>query len=367
MDEFRSEVVDFLRQVIAADEACPAFGAILPPELHDRARTWQRTMFESGWAGLHWPERFGGRGLSMAHTTIWFEECARLDVAPYLNLQGIILAGEAILRSGSDAQREQHLPSTLSGETLWCQLFSEPDAGSDLASLRTAAVPDGDRFVVNGQKVWSSNAQFAEKAILMARTDDAAPAHRGITFFLLDMSTPGIEVRPITQMTGEQEFCEVFLQDVEVPADAVLGGRENGWAVAMQVLVDERGSFGAAGAISLERDLAALTDAASPDDAVQTDRLAGLLAEGRALMALLHRLGAEPTMAPAAKLLRTELSVRGHGLHADLRGPAAMLDDDHSRELLYSAGMRLAGGTSEVQRNIIAERLLGLPREPKVG
>ncbi len=322
-------------------------------------------MATHGYAGLHWPTEYGGRGLGSEHTAIWFEECARADVAPYLNLQGIILAGEAILRSGTPIQKAEHLPTTLTGETLWCQLFSEPEAGSDLASLRTSAVVDGDRFIVNGQKVWSSNAQFAEMAILMARTDPEAPAHRGITFFLLDMSLAGIEVRPITQMTGDQEFCEVFLTDVEVSEDAVLGGRENGWAVAMNVLIDERGSFGEAGVISLEREIDGLRSHDVGDDAIAADRVADLTGDGRALMALLQRLGADPTMAPAAKLLRTELSVDLHELHASLRGPEAMLAGDATTAMLYSAGMRLAGGTSEIQRNIIAERLLGLPKEPR--
>ena len=217
MEDFRAEVAAFLRDATESGLACPAFGAILPPELHEQARTWQQAMHGAGFAGLHWPTEHGGRGLSRAHTTVWLEECARAEVSPYLNLQGVVLAGEAILRSGTDEQQAAHLPGTANGETLWCQLFSEPDAGSDLASLRTTAVEDGDRFIVNGQKVWSSNAQFAEKAILMARTDPEAPAHRGISFFLIDMDLPGIEVRPITQMTGDQEFCEVFLTDVEIP------------------------------------------------------------------------------------------------------------------------------------------------------
>lgn len=365
MDEFRTRVVDFLQASIAEGTACPAFGAILPPELHDEARRWQAAMAAAGMAGLHWPSAFGGQGLTRAHSTIWFEECARADVAPYINLQGIILAGEAILRAGTDEQRAEHLPSTLTGETLWCQLFSEPGSGSDLASLSTAAVLDGERFIVNGQKVWSSNAQFAEKAILMARTNPDAAPHRGISFFLLDMSLPGIEVRPIKQMTGDQEFCEVFMTDVEMPADALLGDLDNGWAVAMNVLIDERGSFGEAGVISLGRELDRLGEYELGDDHVLTDRLAGLVGQGQALMSLLRRVGAEPTMAPAAKLMRTEMAVATHGLRAAIRGPQAMLDDDVTREMLYSPGMRVAGGSSEIQRNIIGERLLGLPKEPK--
>lgn len=365
MDAFRSEVTDFLARSIDDGVACPAFGAILPPELHDRARRWQAEIAAHGFAGLHWPSECGGRGLGAEYTAIWFEECARADVAPYLNLQGIVLAGEAILRAGTPAQKAEHLHATLTGETLWCQLFSEPEAGSDLASLRTSAVADGERFLVNGQKVWSSNAQYADMAILMARTDPDAPPHRGITFFLLDMSLPGIDVRPITQMTGDQEFCEVFLTDVEIPADAVLGGRENGWAVAMNVLIDERGSFDEAGAISLEREIDALSSHDLGDDAIAVDHVAGLMGEGRALMALLQRVGADPTMAPAAKLLRTELSVDLQQLHASVRGAEAMLAGDATTAMLYAAGMRLAGGTSEIQRNIIAERLLGLPKEPR--
>lgn len=365
METFRAQVTDFLQNSLAADVTCPAFGAILAPELHDKARVWQRTMAEASMAALHWPVAYGGQGLSRGHTTVWFEECARVNVTPLINIQGVILAAEALLRFGTEEQKSTLLPGTATGETLWCQLFSEPEAGSDLASLRTTAVQDGDRFVVNGQKVWSSNAQFAEKAILLARTDLEASSHRGISFFLLDMDLPGIEVRPIRQMTGEEEFCEVFMTDVEVPADALLGGRENGWSVAMSVLVDERGSFSAAGAISLGWELEQLVAHHAEADAVSRDRVANVMGEGRALMALLHRLGSEPSMAPAAKLLRTELSSSAQQLAASLRGPNAMLDDEVSRDFLYSVGMRLAGGTSEIQRNIIGEQVLGLPREPR--
>ncbi len=380
LDAFRHDVVEMLARNVADGTACPAFGAILIPDLHDRARVWQQAMSDQGMAGLHWPGAFGGQGLTRAHSTIWFEECARAQVAPYLNLQGIILAGEAILRSGTDAQKAEHLPQTLTGETLWCQLFSEPGSGSDLASLSTTATRDGDRFIVNGQKVWSSNAQFAEKAILMARTDPDASPHRGISFFLLDMTLPGIEVRPIKQMTGDSEFCEVFLTDVEIPVEALLGDAGTGWNVAMNVLIDERGSFGEAGVISLERELDELVRGRLPaggapgrgveTGAVQTGsvesaKLAELLGRGNALKALLKRLGSTPTAAPAAKLMRTELSLEINALEASIRGANAMLDDDETRSFLYSPGMRVAGGTSEIQRNIIGERVLGLPKEPR--
>ncbi len=176
-----------------------------------------------GFAGLHWPVEHGGRGLGRAHTAVWLEECARAQVSPYLNLQGLVLAGEAILRSGTDEQRRRYLPPTLTGELLWCQLFSEPGAGSDLTSLATSAVGDGESYRIDGTKIWSSNAQHAEYGILLARTDPQQRGHRGISFFLLDMATPGVEVRPIRQMTGDAEFCEVFLDGVAVPRTSRLG------------------------------------------------------------------------------------------------------------------------------------------------
>ena len=347
--------------------ACEAFGAILPPSHHRDALRWQQHLAETGWAGLHWPVAFGGQGLSREHSVVWYEECARARVAPYLNLQGVVLAGEAILRSGSEAQKKALLPHTLSGEILWCQLFSEPGAGSDLAGLQSRAVRDGDRYILNGQKVWSSNAQFAQFGILMARTDPDLPKHKGISFFLLDMTLPGVDIRPLKQMTGDQEFCEVFFNDVEVPADALLGPENEGWRVAMEVLGDERGSFGAAGVISLQQNLesiAALGAQAGSD--VTTDELARLLGRGNALKALLERLADDPTMAPAAKVLRSEIDVDANALTAALRGPNAMLLDEETENFLYAPGMRIAGGSSEIQRNIIGERLLGLPREPPI-
>lgn len=367
-EEFRTAVVSFLRAATADGSACQAFGAILPPEHHDEARRWQRTLAEAGFGGLHWPSEYGGGGLSSAHSAVWYEECARHKVAPYLNLQGIVLAGEAIIRSGTDDQKQRFLPATQRGDILWCQLFSEPGAGSDLAGLASAAVeqPDGG-FVLNGQKVWSSNAQFAEHGILLARTDSDVPRHQGISFFLLDMALPGIEVRPIKQMTGDEEFCEVFFDDVAMPPDALLGQPGQGWKVAMEVLLDERGAFGSAGVISLEQELDSLATLGqdSEADAVVTDELSRLVAQGQSLKALLLRLGSAPEAAPAAKLIRTEMAIETNRLAAAMHGPDGMLDGEQTERLLYSPGMRIAGGSSEIQRNIIGERVLGLPREPR--
>jgi alkylation response protein AidB-like acyl-CoA dehydrogenase len=321
-------------------------------------------MADAGFAGLHWPVEYGGRGLGRAHTAVWTEECARAQVSPYLNLQGLVLAGEAILRSGSDEQRRRFLPPTLTGELLWCQLFSEPGAGSDLTGLTTSAVADGDRYRIDGTKIWSSNAQFAEYGILLARTDPVQRGHRGITFFLLDMTAPGVDVRPIRQMTGDAEFCEVFLDGVEVPADARLGPENEGWRVATEVLLDERGS-GAAGLVSLERRLDHLRSLAG-DDPARRDALLRLYVRGQALRTLLLRAGGGgPAAASSAKLLRTELEFDIEVLLASLRGPDALLGGPATDRFLYAPGMRIAGGTSEIQRNIVGERVLGLPREPR--
>ena len=364
IDAFRADVVAFLDRARAEGVACAAYGAILPPALHERARAWQRRMADAGFAGLHWPVEYGGRGLSRAHTAVWTEECARAQVSPYLNLQGLVLAGEAILRSGTEGQRRRFLPPTLTGELLWCQLFSEPGAGSDLTSLATSAVADGDRYVIDGTKVWSSNAQHAEYGILLARTDRAERGHRGISFFLLDMALPGVDVRPIRQMTGDQEFCEVFLDGVTVPVGARLGPENGGWQVATEVLLDERGS-GAAGLVSLERRLDHLRSHLG-DDPARRDALMRVYARGQALRAMLLRGGdGGPASASSAKLLRTELEFEIEVLLTSLRGPDAMLAGDATDRFLYAPGMRIAGGTSEIQRNIIGERVLGLPREPR--
>ena len=364
LDTFRNEAAAFIAESAASDVACPAYGAILSPAFYEPAMTWQRHCYETGWAGLHWPTEFGGQGLSRAHNIVWHEECAKAEVAPYLNLQGLVLAGEAIIRSGTSAQQERFLRPTLSNEVLWCQLFSEPGAGSDLAGLSSSAVADGDRFILNGQKVWSSNAQFAQYGILMARTNPEEPKHKGISFFLLDMTLAGIEVRPIKQMTGDQEFCEVFFTDVEIPSDALLGGLHDGWAVAMAVLIDERGGAGGAGVISLRNRLAAMVDGVGRLDHLGRQDVSSLISRGRALQALMERKGEDAQTANISKLFNSDLGYDEAALAAQLRGAHAMLDGDDTERLLYSPGMRIAGGSSEIQRNIIGERTLGLPRDP---
>ncbi len=365
LDTFRGQVADWLadnRQHAPRD-----YGAICPPDLVDEGVAWQRRIFEAGFAGLHWPADHGGRGLSPAHHGVWVEECAKAGVPPVLNMVGLVLAGGAVMAFGDDAQKERHLRATLSAEHVWCQLFSEPGAGSDLGSLSTRAERDGDRFVVNGQKVWCSGGRCSNWGILMARTNPEAPKHEGISFFLCPMDLPGIEVRPLRQMTGEAEFDEVFFTDVELPADSLIGPLHGGWGVGMAVLTNERGHIGAS-IIGLERridQIAALGRCRGLDES-RRQQLAQLMSRGIAYKAVAQTQG--PVASTASSLMKlgiTEMMFDVAMLRGDIAGADAMLEGPDALGMLAAPGGRIAGGSSQVQRNIIGERLLGLPREPK--
>ncbi len=361
-DALRADAREFIERSVADGTACQSFGAIMPPAMFERARRWQRHCYDHGFAGVDWPSEFGGRGLTAHHAAAWNEECARAGVTAYMNFQGIVLAGGAIRKFGSAEQQAQYLDATLRADIVWCQLFSEPGAGSDLVSLTTRAERDGDGWRVSGQKVWSSTAQLAQHAILLARTDPDEPGHRGISFFLFDMRSAGVDVRPIKQMTGDSEFCEVFLDGAYVSAADLLGPLHGGWMVATSVLADERASVGAA-SIGLRRRLDA--SATLPRDAQHGPRHAVVRTKGAAIVHLLARSGGDPVLGPLTKLALTELEAEITGLAVDAGGAAGMLDGPTTEPFLYSPGMRVAGGTSEIQRNLIGERLLGLPREPK--
>ncbi len=361
VDALRRDAVEFVAAAIDDDAACPAFGAIMPPGLFERARRWQHLCYEAGFAGIDWPAEFGGRGLSADHARAWNEECARAGVAAYMNFQGIVLAGGAIRTFGTDEQKARYLDATLRADIVWCQLFSEPDAGSDLVGLSTRAEPTSDGWLVTGRKVWSSTAQLAQHAILLARTDPDEPGHRGISFFLFDMAANGVDVRPLRQMTGDSEFCEVFLDDAPMRADDLLGPLHRGWTVATSVLADERASVGAAG-IGLRHRLASLDVS---HGARLRDRTLALRCRGEALAKLLERSGGIPRLGPLTKLAMTEFDGDMTALTVDARGADGMLVNRATEPFLYSPGMRVAGGTSEIQRNLIGERLLGLPREPR--
>ncbi|MDO8390737.1 MAG: acyl-CoA dehydrogenase family protein [Actinomycetota bacterium] len=353
-----------------AQQAPRDYGAICPPDLFDAGLAWQRTVHAAGFAGIHWPAEHGGQGLTVEHHAAWMLECALADVPPVLNMVGLVLTGGALLQYGTAEQKAQHLAATLRGDHVWCQLFSEPGAGSDLAGLSTRAELDGDCYIVNGQKVWTSGGRYSNWGILMARTRPEAPTHEGISFFLFPMHLPGVEVRPLKQMTGDAEFDEVFFTDVRLPADHLIGPLHGGWGVGMAVLTTERGHIGTA-VVGLERRLesmARMADGRDHLDALQRQRLARLLATGGAFKAMAQRQGPHATTAASLmKLGLTEMSFDAAMLRGDLSGPDAMLAGSEAFGMLAAPGGRIAGGTSQVQRNIIGERLLGLPREPRSG
>ncbi|MGB3734879.1 MAG: acyl-CoA dehydrogenase family protein [Ilumatobacter sp.] len=375
IEDFRVEAAGWLAE--HGGGAPRDYGAICPPELIGAGIQWQRRIRDAGYAGIHWPVEHGGRGLGIEHNAAWLLECARAGVPPVLNMVGLVLAGGALLRYGTPAQQARHLRRTLDADDVWCQLFSEPGSGSDLASLSTRAEHDGDRFIVNGQKVWCSGGRYSNWGILMARTrpigstgeDGAASAskHDGISFFLCPMDLPGIEIRPLKQMTGESEFDEVFFTDVELPADHLLGPLHGGWGVGMAVLTSERGHIGTA-VISLERRLDQMTQLADGVDlgAWARQELMRLVSTGSAYKAMAQRQG--PVASTAASLMKlgiTQMTFDAAMLRGDLAGASGMLDDAAASGMLAAPGGRIAGGTSQVQRNIIGERLLGLPREPR--
>ena len=343
------------------------YGAICPPDLIEQGIAWQRRVADAGYAGIHWPVEYGGRGLTPAHNAAWMLECALAGVPPVLNMVGLVLTAGSLLAFGTDDQKARHLERTLHADRVWCQLFSEPGAGSDLGSLATRAEPDGDRFVVNGQKVWCSGGRYSDWGILMARTDPDAPKHKGISFFLCPMDLPGIEVRPLKQMTGEAEFDEVFFTDVALPVENLLGPLHGGWGVGMAVLTSERGHIGTA-VIGLERRLEAMASLSDGRDLgpIERQRLATQLIRGSSLKAMAQRQG--PIASTAASLMKlgiTEMMFDVAMLRGDLAGADAMVDGPDTAGMLAAPGGRIAGGTSQVQRNIIGERLLGLPREPR--
>jgi alkylation response protein AidB-like acyl-CoA dehydrogenase len=364
VDEFAQEAKQWLAE--NKHLAPRDYGAICPPDMVDQGLAWQKHLYASGKAGIHWPVEFGGQGLTAAHQAQWLYECALVGVPGVFNMVGLVLTGGAVQKFGTPEQQAKHLNATLRADHVWCQLFSEPGAGSDLGSLSTKAERDGDRYIVNGQKVWCSGGRYSNWGILMARTNPDAPKHEGISFFLLDMSLPGIEIRPLKQMTGEAEFDEVFFTDVEMPAEALLGPLHGGWGVGMAVLTSERGHIGTS-VISLERRLDSISRLAEGRDLSPTERqeIVKLLSKGMAYKAMAQRQG--PVASTAASLMKlgiTEMMFETSILRSNISGMDSLLTGPEAFGVLSAPGGRIAGGTSQVQRNIIGERLLGLPREP---
>ncbi len=345
-----------------------------------RASQWQAKAAADGWAGVNWPTEYGGRGASFMEQVIWGQECAHFDIPDAVFRIGVSLGGPTVIAHGTEEQKRRFLPPLLSGEEIWCQLFSEPGAGSDLASLRTEAVADGDEWIVNGQKVWSSGAHYSKWGFLLARTNPEAPKHQGITWFLLDMETPGIEIRPLRQMTGLSHFNEVFFDDVRLPDDCRIGDLHDGWRVAQTTLLHERsmmGEFGAGGIVDALIALARRQATGGVVDPRTRQELADICIRAETMRFIGLRLITEISQgrfpgaeASVAKLAMARLLNDAADLGVRIAGPASVVryPDEFANEwwetLLAAPSLRIAGGSDEVQRNIIGERVLGLPKEP---
>jgi 3-oxochol-4-en-24-oyl-CoA dehydrogenase len=346
-----------------------------------------RDLAEAGYVAPHWPEPWGLGGDAI-HQLIVDDELRRAGVRRPVNPIGIGWAGPTLLHAGSDRQKERYLLPLLAGEEMWCQLFSEPGSGSDLASLSTRAVRDGDEWVVTGQKIWTSLAQFSSFGILIARTDPHVAKHRGISYFVCPMDAPGVTIRPIVEMTGAQTFNEVFLDEVRLPAENLVGREGQGWDLAKVTLANERVSLSSGGAlwgqgptvadlVDLVRRKGGLDDPILRRRLVQVHMAGEVIRLTRLRTVSAHIRGETPgPEASVGKVMTDELGQELFGLAKDLAGPAGMLSDvgplGEPVELwhhgfLFAPALTIGGGTSEVQRNIIAERALGLPHEPDVG
>jgi alkylation response protein AidB-like acyl-CoA dehydrogenase len=333
-------------------------------------REWSRKLYEAGYAGLTWPEEYGGKGAPYSHQAIVLEEFARVGAPQHMGVIGLGMAGPTIMAHGTEEQKKRYLPKIVSAEEIWCQGFSEPGAGSDLSGVRTKIDVQHDRFVVSGQKVWSSFAHIADHCILVGRSDPDSERHAGLTYLIVDMKAPGVEVRPLRQITGEAEFNEIFLSDVQVPRENLLGEIGGGWQVAMTTLLHERGTLGFALSGVLESQVKKLTDLAKSKnghDAIVRDRIAQewivqqalKMTNYRALTTLMQT-GIPGPEGSAVKLAWSEANQRLTKLAMELLEGE---DDGYWRhQQLRSRGNTIEAGTSEILRNIIAERVLGLPR-----
>jgi alkylation response protein AidB-like acyl-CoA dehydrogenase len=337
-------------------------------------RAWQRTLHDHGWAGVSWPKEYGGRGATLVEQAIFNEETVRARTPAEANVLGLAMGGPTVIAHGTEEQRRRFLGPILSAEEIWCQGFSEPDSGSDLASLKTRAVRDGDEYVVTGQKVWTTLAHHAKWCMLLARTDPDAPKHQGLTYFLLDMEQPGVQIRPLRQITGEAEFNELFLEEARVPAANVVGGEGDGWRVAITTLMHERATLAFTFQVQVKIGLGELVQAAREagvaQDPVIRDRLAQLHIEAevlrlnayRGLSAIMGR-GAPGPEGSLGKWQWADLNQRLSELGLELQGPYAQLDEEPwTYRFLRARANSIEGGTTEILKNIVAERVLGLPR-----
>jgi alkylation response protein AidB-like acyl-CoA dehydrogenase len=384
---FRERVREWLAANIPREWSLVGASDIPRPEAYDLMRGWQRRLHEAGFIGLTWPKEYGGAGLTFMEEMILHEQMALAKAPPLLNILGVGMAGPTIIAYGTEAQKKRYPARILSCEEIWCQGYSEPNAGSDLASLQTRAVKDGEHWVINGQKVWTSLAHIADFMMLLARTDADAPKHKGISYFLLDMRLPGVTVKPLRQITGDEEFNEVFLDNVRVHESQILGGVDNGWAVGLTTLMYERLALGFGlqvrlriavdGVIELarrmEKDGRIITR-----DPVMRQKLAQLWIDteslkytgARAVTRLLRGEMPGPE-ASTGKMGWVETHQRLQELAMEIEGPYSQLAKGSERSVdnglwqysfLRSRANSIEGGTTEIQKNIIGERVLGLPK-----
>ncbi|MEO8604409.1 MAG: acyl-CoA dehydrogenase family protein [bacterium] len=387
-EAFRADVRGWLDATLPAVRAAaaqrPAGSAA---DTIDAAKAWQRTLFDGGWAGITWPRDYGGRGATLVEQLLFNEACAAAGAPDSINLAVALgLVGPTLMVCGTPAQRTRFLPRILRGDDIWCQGFSEPNAGSDLAGLKTRGDVHGDHISVTGQKIWTSFAQYADWCILVVRTDPRAAKHRGLSFLLVDMKSPGITIRPLVEMTGEAWFNEVFFDEVKVPRDLVVGEVDKGWDVVITTLAHERG--GAAPHARLRRELHGLIDLArrprpsAGEPAARDPRIRQQLAQLAVEVQIakltayrnvsgILRTGKPGPEGSILKLFWSEVEQRLIEVACAILGPYATLWRDEpraidggswARELLWTRAATIYAGTSEVQRNIIAQRVLGLPR-----
>jgi alkylation response protein AidB-like acyl-CoA dehydrogenase len=384
--QFRSELREWLGDVL------PGLGPEPHREDWDARRAWdtgwQRMLFDAGYAGINWPREFGGRGATPTEHLIFIEETERAR-APYvgMNFVGLLHAGPTLIAEASDEQKAFHLPGILTGEHVWCQGFSEPNAGSDLASLRCRAVRDGDDYVVNGQKIWTSYGHMADYCEMLVRTDTEAPKHKGISWLIVPMDTPGIDIRPLETMEGTAEFCEVFFDDVRVPVVNRVGDEDDGWRVPMVTLSFERGTAFVSDVLEsmeLVRDVAELAKTITSNGATRWEdaglrrEIGRIAAEFDALWALTkrnisqaQRTGLVGVGGNVFKIAWSDLRQHLGDVTMRLLDRASLSLDDvselptgrHVHARFYAISMTIAAGTSQVNRNIVGERVLGLPTD----
>ena len=384
-EAFRQELHAWLHSHLPAGYDPEHFDDIDADARFEYQRTWQKTAHQDRWVGIHWPEEYGGRNASLMEMFIFNQELNRAHAPRFANTLGLMMSGPTLIHWGTEEQKQRHLPRILSGDEIWCEGLSEPDAGSDLASMQTRAVEDGDYFVVNGQKVWTSFAHRADFIQLFVRTDPDAPKHRGISCLAVDMNTPGVTVRPLVQMTGDSEFNEVFFEEVRVPRANLIGPKNEGWKVLVTTLMHERAGIGSG--LPVHRQFSELLKVSKAveingrpacEDPAVRQQLAQFAIECQAITynmfrSFSKRLKGNPPGPEGSvnKLAGSELNMRLARFATELLGPYAQLEQGSPytidngrwpRAALWYRLLTIGGGTSEIQKNILGDRVLGLPK-----